>query len=110
MLPRPRPESTAFGRAGKIPGAGGPHGRHCLQEATPPSGRMAPPRRTPPAGSSRPASRRLRAAPHDIPLLCAMRAVVQRVSSAKVEVDGRVVGSITRGLAALVGIEASDTP
>ena len=38
-----------------------------------------------------------------------MRAVVQRVSSASVEVDGRQVGSIGRGLLVLVGVEQGDT-
>lgn len=40
-----------------------------------------------------------------------MRAVVQRVSSAAVEVNGEVVGSITEpGLLALVGVTHDDTP
>jgi D-tyrosyl-tRNA(Tyr) deacylase len=39
-----------------------------------------------------------------------MRAVVQRVLSASVEVDGRVVGAIERGLLVLVGVTHSDTP
>jgi D-tyrosyl-tRNA(Tyr) deacylase len=39
-----------------------------------------------------------------------MRTVVQRVSSAAAEVDGRVVASIGRGLLALVGIEQTDAP
>jgi D-tyrosyl-tRNA(Tyr) deacylase len=39
-----------------------------------------------------------------------MRAVVQRVSSARVEVDGKAVGVIAHGLVVLVGIESSDTP
>jgi D-tyrosyl-tRNA(Tyr) deacylase len=38
-----------------------------------------------------------------------MRAVVQRVSSARVEVDGQVVGQIDRGLVVLVGITQNDT-
>ncbi len=38
-----------------------------------------------------------------------MRAVVQRVSSASVMVEGRVVGEIGRGLLVLVGVAASDT-
>lgn len=38
-----------------------------------------------------------------------MRAVVQRVSRASVTVDGRVTGSIERGLLVLVGIAADDT-
>lgn len=38
-----------------------------------------------------------------------MKAVVQRVSSARVEVDGQVVGQISHGLAVLVGITHTDT-
>jgi D-tyrosyl-tRNA(Tyr) deacylase len=38
-----------------------------------------------------------------------MRAVVQRVTSARVRVGDRVVGEIGRGLLALVGIAAADT-
>lgn len=38
-----------------------------------------------------------------------MKAVIQRVSRASVEVDGRTVATIGRGLMVLVGIEASDT-
>ncbi|MFO0612519.1 MAG: D-aminoacyl-tRNA deacylase [Polyangiaceae bacterium] len=38
-----------------------------------------------------------------------MRAVVQRVLSASVTVDGEVVGRIGRGLVAFVGAEAPDT-
>ena len=37
-----------------------------------------------------------------------MRAVVQRVTAARVEVDGEVVGSIERGLVAFVGIGKGD--
>jgi len=39
-----------------------------------------------------------------------MRAVVQRVVRAQVEVDGVVVGSIGTGLVALVGVTHADTP
>ena len=38
-----------------------------------------------------------------------MRAVVQRVSEARVEVDGEVVGAIGRGLCVLLGVAATDT-
>jgi len=38
-----------------------------------------------------------------------VRAVVQRVSSASVEVDGTVCGSIDRGYLALVGVAKDDT-
>lgn len=38
-----------------------------------------------------------------------MRIVLQRVSSASVEVDGRVVGSIQQGVVALVGVGHHDT-
>jgi D-tyrosyl-tRNA(Tyr) deacylase len=38
-----------------------------------------------------------------------VRAVAQRVSVARVTVDGRLVASIRRGLVVLVGIAASDT-
>jgi D-tyrosyl-tRNA(Tyr) deacylase len=38
-----------------------------------------------------------------------MRAVVQRVSSARVEVDGQRVGEIDRGLVILVGVARGDT-
>jgi D-aminoacyl-tRNA deacylase len=37
-----------------------------------------------------------------------VRAVVQRVSRASVEVDGRVVGAIGLGLTVLIGVSASD--
>jgi len=38
-----------------------------------------------------------------------MRAVVQRVSQARVEVDGQIAGAIGPGLAVLVGLHRSDT-
>lgn len=38
-----------------------------------------------------------------------MRAVVQRVSSASVTIDGRVAGAIDRGLVVLLGIAPGDT-
>lgn len=37
-----------------------------------------------------------------------MKAVVQRVRSASVEVDGRTVGSVARGFLVLVGVEEGD--
>jgi D-tyrosyl-tRNA(Tyr) deacylase len=39
-----------------------------------------------------------------------MRAVLQRVSMARVEVDGAVVGEIAAGLLVLLGVTTSDTP
>jgi len=39
-----------------------------------------------------------------------MRTVVQRVLSASVTVDGRVVGEIGHGLLVLLGVEPADTP
>lgn len=39
-----------------------------------------------------------------------MRAVVQRVTSAQVTVDGQTVGAIDRGLCVLVGVTHDDTP
>ena len=39
-----------------------------------------------------------------------VRAVVQRVSSASVSVDGRQVARIGRGLVVLLGVRADDTP
>ena len=38
-----------------------------------------------------------------------MRAVIQRVSAARVAIDGRTVAAIQRGLLAFVGIAADDT-
>lgn len=38
-----------------------------------------------------------------------MRAVVQRVREARVEVNGNVIGSIRQGLLVLLGVEQSDT-
>jgi len=38
-----------------------------------------------------------------------MRAIVQRVSSSKVEVDKKIIGSINKGLNVLVGISKEDT-
>ena len=37
-----------------------------------------------------------------------MRAVLQKVAYAKVDVDGKTVGSIGKGIAALVGFKADD--
>jgi len=39
-----------------------------------------------------------------------MFALIQRVARVHVEVDGRTVGAIDRGILALIGIEAADTP
>lgn len=39
-----------------------------------------------------------------------MKAVLQRVRSAQVKVDGQIVGSIGAGLLVLVGVEREDTP
>ena len=41
---------------------------------------------------------------------CPMRAVVQRVKSAEVSVEGRIKGSIGQGFLVLLGIENSDSP
>lgn len=38
-----------------------------------------------------------------------MRAVIQRVSEARVTVDGKTVGSIDRGILVLVGVEKGDS-
>lgn len=37
-----------------------------------------------------------------------MRALIQRVTRASVEVDGRVIGAIDQGLLALIGVEKGD--
>jgi len=37
-----------------------------------------------------------------------MKALLQRVSSSKVEVEGRVVGQINKGLLVFIGIEKKD--
>ncbi|KES24654.1 MULTISPECIES: D-aminoacyl-tRNA deacylase [Pseudomonas] len=37
-----------------------------------------------------------------------MKALIQRVSAARVEVDGEIVGAIDQGLLALVGVEPQD--
>ncbi|MDA1041549.1 MAG: D-aminoacyl-tRNA deacylase, partial [Planctomycetota bacterium] len=39
-----------------------------------------------------------------------MRVVVQRVSDARVTIDGAVAGQIGRGVLVLVGVEAGDSP
>ena len=39
-----------------------------------------------------------------------MRGVVQRVSKAHVQVDGKIVGQIERGLVVLLGVAEGDTP
>jgi len=39
-----------------------------------------------------------------------VRAVIQRVSEARVEVDGETVGQIGRGMLVLLGVEQGDTP
>ena len=38
-----------------------------------------------------------------------MIALIQRVSEARVEVEGKVIGSIGRGILALIGVERGDT-
>jgi D-tyrosyl-tRNA(Tyr) deacylase len=38
-----------------------------------------------------------------------MKAVIQRVSQARVEVDGKIVGEIRKGIFTLLGIEQGDT-
>ena len=39
-----------------------------------------------------------------------MRALVQRVSEARVRVDGEIIGEIKHGVLALIGIAHDDTP
>ncbi|MFB9886195.1 D-aminoacyl-tRNA deacylase [Balneatrix alpica] len=39
-----------------------------------------------------------------------MKALIQRVKSARVEVEGEVVGAIDQGLLVLLGVERDDTP
>jgi D-tyrosyl-tRNA(Tyr) deacylase len=39
-----------------------------------------------------------------------MKALVQRISEARVELDGSVVSSIGRGMLVLLGVEKGDTP
>jgi D-aminoacyl-tRNA deacylase len=39
-----------------------------------------------------------------------MIALIQRVARASVEVEGQIVGSIDRGILALIGVQATDTP
>ena len=39
-----------------------------------------------------------------------MKALLQRVSTSKVEVEGRVVGQINKGLLVFIGIEKQDDP
>ena len=38
-----------------------------------------------------------------------MRVVIQRVQRCSVEVDGKVIGEIGKGLAILLGVEEADT-
>jgi len=38
-----------------------------------------------------------------------MKALIQRVKQAQVEVDGKIVGKIGQGILALIGVENSDT-
>ena len=38
-----------------------------------------------------------------------MIALIQRVSEARVEIDGKIVGAIGRGILALIGVERGDT-
>ncbi|WP_445619990.1 D-aminoacyl-tRNA deacylase [Kushneria sp. Sum13] len=39
-----------------------------------------------------------------------MRALIQRVSQASVQVEGKRIGAIDQGLLALIGVERDDTP
>ena len=39
-----------------------------------------------------------------------MRAAIQRVAQARVEVEGKVTGQIERGFLVLLGVHRSDTP
>ena len=39
-----------------------------------------------------------------------MIALIQRVAQARVEINGSTVGAVNRGILALIGIEATDTP
>ena len=39
-----------------------------------------------------------------------MIALIQRVTQARVEINGSTVGAVNRGILALIGIEATDTP
>ena len=39
-----------------------------------------------------------------------MRALLQRVSTARVEVEGELIGAIGAGLAVLIGVQRADTP
>jgi D-tyrosyl-tRNA(Tyr) deacylase len=39
-----------------------------------------------------------------------MRAIIQRVSEARVRIDGEIVGEIGRGLLVLLGVAKADTP
>jgi D-tyrosyl-tRNA(Tyr) deacylase len=43
-------------------------------------------------------------------LLSAMIALIQRVSSAQVQVESRIVGAIGHGVLALIGVQREDTP
>ena len=47
--------------------------------------------------------------PHAGPRVTAVRALVQRVTEARVRVDGEVIGEIGPGLCVLVGVTHSDT-